>query len=645
MNRLMGYLVFLMAIAAVQADTNLIVNGDFQDGLTGWYRDSTQTASVWRTENPRYSGNHIMYLENGEGGKAYLYTALFEVPTDVSFAYSFDSGIWQETTAELHPIFQVMFYSHDDGTFDSWLGQQFIPIDRIFGDWNDVTTHNSGVITPPAGTRWMDVRFNVGEHNNWQGGVRIDNIRLLPVYTTAWSPQPKDEAQAVGQSPDGQTVTVDLSWNTGMDPTDLTTYNSNITTHYLYRSEANGSALDLVETIAADGPVGQATLAGLAFESQYLWRIDQGVDGSAPDAPETLEGAVWSFSTALSRPTISVQPVSVLANAGQEVTFTVEAESLFPVVYQWYKDDEPIASPSEEGTLTLGDVQAADEGYYYCDVANEHGVEYSDVVTLGVRRKIAHWTLDAADYAGGQYEDISGEENHADVGGTPLFVDGIVTGDKNPNNLHSSGAVEIRETDGWAQAGTWNPSTFSNQFTYSLWFKWNPQDQQIWNVFVAKRDSWSIDDMMYMVAIHTPSKGFLMKTEGGGWIGSPANVIAENQWHHLVAVYAGGPAYLYLDGEPVAQVSEFVPGNKEDSTFWIGRNEHVSERFEGVLDDLQVFNYALGHTDVIDLYYQETGAYFCLPELRPSADLTGNCFVGLEDFAILAAEWIESDRY
>jgi hypothetical protein len=36
------------------------------------------------------------------------------------------------------------------------------------------------------------------------------------------------------------------------------------------------------------------------------------------------------------------------------------------------------------------------------------------VVTLGIKRLVAHWTLDAADFVGGLYLDSSGEGHHAE---------------------------------------------------------------------------------------------------------------------------------------------------------------------------------------------------------------------------------------
>jgi len=351
---------------------------------------------------------------------------------------------------------------------------------------------------------------------------------------------------------------------------------------------------------------------------------------------------------------IATQPEGVVADEGDDVSFTVEAGTPEGVTasYQWYKsadptidivNDEPLGA---EQTLELLDVSSDDVAYYYCEISAGQAVLYSRVVALTFGDLVAHWSLDADDFSDGQYIDLSDEGNHAVVDGTPIFVDGIVTGDRDPENMKANGAVEIAEETGSANVGSWDPAAYTDQFSISVWFKWYESGGDTdFNTIIAKRDAFEFNQMLYAVNVYTPDQQVIMEVPGGGWMGTAEGLVEPAQWHHLVVTYDGAAAQIYLDGELEAADDNFIMGTKDDATFWIGRNEYAPDWFEGVLDDLRVYNYALEATDIYDLNYAETGQQWCLPELQPQWDLTGDCEVGFMDFALLAGEWLKDALY
>ena len=158
---------------------NLIPNGDFEDGWTGWFGGGDNGGYVNRVEE---GGNHFMYIETGNDGNADLRSALFEVPAGQTLTYSFNSGIWQETAPGYCPQFQVMFYNELGDAPGGWLGQEWIDILRTDGDWGGISTLNTGTITPPEGTKYLDVRFRGGWPTDWKGGFKIDNVTVTPFF-------------------------------------------------------------------------------------------------------------------------------------------------------------------------------------------------------------------------------------------------------------------------------------------------------------------------------------------------------------------------------------------------------------------------------------------------------------------------------
>ncbi|NLK40514.1 MAG: hypothetical protein GX298_00470, partial [Planctomycetes bacterium] len=231
---------------------------------------------------------------------------------------------------------------------------------------------------------------------------------------SAHDPDPAFGALSQGTLIGGGQVEVELSWNIGLDPQTFSVPNEDITGHYLYLAadEPNFIGIAPIEIDAGSGspvePTGSHGPMVLEMDKVYYWRVDESVNGSAPDDPNTILGTIWRFETVKSIPVITQQPTNQAVFLGQTAALGIAVESLSPLTFEWYKsEDNANDTPFDdvlvgaEQTLTLENVQAGDQGYYYCKVINASGEQnaaYSTVVKLGVKRQVAHWTLDWADY-------------------------------------------------------------------------------------------------------------------------------------------------------------------------------------------------------------------------------------------------------
>ena len=84
-------------------------------------------------------------------------------------------------------------------------------------------------------------------------------------------------------------------------------------------------------------------------------------------------------------------------------------------------------------------------------------------------------------------------------------------------------------------------------------------------------------------------------------------------------------------------------------------NGTVVSIFNGVLDDVRIYNYALSNTEVVDLYYDilETPVCLNLDALNLQFDVAGggvsgdepDCLVTLADFAVFAQTWLNCGLY
>ncbi|HRT57980.1 MAG TPA: immunoglobulin domain-containing protein, partial [Candidatus Paceibacterota bacterium] len=85
-----------------------------------------------------------------------------------------------------------------------------------------------------------------------------------------------------------------------------------------------------------------------------------------------------------SLPVIVSHPVSAAWFAGSNPSFTVVADSTTPLSYQWYYNGTQAIAGATSATLTLTNVQAANEGTYFARVSNAGGSRDSLAATLTV---------------------------------------------------------------------------------------------------------------------------------------------------------------------------------------------------------------------------------------------------------------------
>lgn len=61
--------------------------------------------------------------------------------------------------------------------------------------------------------------------------------------------------------------------------------------------------------------------------------------------------------------------------------------------------------------------------------------------------------------------------------------------------------------------------------------------------------------------------------------------------------------------------------------------------WNGLIDDIQVYNYSLSPLEIAQLYYDVTGEGVC--ENRPMHNYNNDCVVDLLDFSMFASEWLD----
>ena len=129
------------------------------------------------------------------------------------------------------------------------------------------------------------------------------------------------------------------------------------------------------------------------------------------------------------------------------------------------------------------------------------------------------------------------------------------------------------------------------------------------------------------------------------------SITSLNEWVQFVHVYTGTQTKIFANGYLVGEWDDAL--NTSDAyNLMVGAyhasinvdDEVVTEaRFDGIIDDFKLWNYALSDADAVRLYTTDTGESRCLRGETPAYDLNGDCRVDLDDFVAIASAWLESN--
>jgi hypothetical protein len=472
-------------------------------------------------------------------------------------------------------------------------------------------------------------------------GDRVFIVKLTTVYS-AWEPSPSHKASGVDTD-----VPLTLSWKTGVNPSSPEQVNPDIKVHYLFGNFAANPSdpnLYLIATVPAGNPVQETASYVLqgAYAVQrdrlYKWKVVEGLDNGqgqarGPFDPNNIPGPVWTFKTELSVPEIDPDtPADQVIFPGQTAEFTVSAVNPFTgdtsnLTYQWYKDTV-LLSGKTSPTLVIPNAQESDEGGYFCVVTltTNGTTSQSRTAYLTLKKLVAHWKFDndALD---------SANSFHGTLVGDPVFN----SAGKMNQSLVLDGADDYVDIpDGFAD--------FRNGLTISLWAR--PTAAANYARFIDFGNGAPSDNIMFtrVGTGNTLQYQVMHMFVSGGAVEAP-DALTLNEWQMLVVVHdpVTTIATLYKNGSPIASGGVALPNNVIRTSNFIGESNWASDAlYAGEIDDVRIYNYPLSEDEIAALYAASEGPY-C--RFRPEFDLTGDCYVRLDDFAVLAQHWMECGFY
>ena len=190
------------------------------------------------------------------------------------------------------------------------------------------------------------------------------------------------------------------------------------------------------------------------------------------------------------------------------------------------------------------------------------------------------WKLDEA--GGNKAADSSGKGSDGAVNGNPTFQ---------PDGGRVGGALKLDGDGDSITVGTWDSPTF----TLAQWMKWDGGGGI--HALVGKEGRWNV----------WIEQGTLCLRRNGsisrfGDYKPPART-----WVHLVVAYDGTNAILYVNGA-YEGAGRFAMGNRPDAVLKIGERTNGGNCFNGLLDDVRLYDRALSAAEAKLIHDPSTGA-------------------------------------
>jgi hypothetical protein len=313
-------------------------------------------------------------------------------------------------------------------------------------------------------------------------------------------------------------------------------------------------------------------------------------------------------------PLVTVQPTSVTAAAGNNVTLNAAIGGSIPITLQWKKNGVNIPGATSQ-TLTLNNVFFTDAASYVLYGTNGLGFTNTAAATVTVLPQpsyanqtnslVLHLRFD------NNYLDTSGRANDGIAqGGSPAFVAGKLGQGVNINTSPGVNYLTVSDLNNDLQFDV------TNSFTIAVWLNYSSAFNDVPIIGNAVNSTYQFG----WVLTEDGGRFEWTAVSGGSVIADPVSgtspLINNGAWHHVAVSFdrSAGTAASYVDGARVATHSlsgldSLITGQ----TLTIGQDpsgNYGTANFN--LDDLGIWRRALTDYDVLSVYNaaQNSGVSF-----------------------------------
>lgn len=330
-------------------------------------------------------------------------------------------------------------------------------------------------------------------------------------------------------------------------------------------------------------------------------------------------------------------PTSSAVYSGRTVRFAASAAGTAPLTYQWQKDGINVTnggniSGATTGTLTVNPATAADVGGYTLIVTNVGGAVTSSVAALAIapapatggyaeaiytNGAVAHWrlgetgspvsgTLAAPDYIGGYAGLYGTNSTPGQSGPQPATFPGLES---------TNAAVAMSSNLPATYVTVPTPLLNTNTVTITAWL-YATNGQTDGTGILQTRGGTTAG--FIILDGETNRLGYTWNNDSTATFGwNSGLLLPSNEWVFAALVIEPNKATIYLGRNGTLTNASQVLAHANEAwgtTGWIGHDSYSDERtFNGVIDEVSLFNRSLSFDEIGSLYGIATG----IPQTAP----------------------------
>ena len=661
MKKVLSLLILFCLIGLAKADLS-ITNGDFEAdtaqtyNVTDWFDTITENTANWWEST--WGGPNVSPNETSVMGLSYMFTTVNWAYQSIgyndlgraSIDIGFDVGSFTDAGGTRDLGVTVAIYESDG----SFVPEDAVDIDGAAGitlidsvdvlntlDPGDMISTSVTLDLTSAGSGELFLRFVNYIGNTGEPWTAIDNVYIAPIVLPV---QPADDSAGENPVP----LTQILEWDVLLDGAEYVDV-------YLSDLDEPNLSNDPGTKVLDFAPVATTTFdpASLDYSTTYYWKVVLYVsDGNGGYL--TGSGPAWSFLTVDEAPSIApVTPDITVVETGENAV--IQAVGVNVESYQWYKvgNAAPLSNGAEyEGvttdTLTILDVQLTDEAYFYCVGTNSVGSASNEETGPGrvmVQRLVNNFTMDSIsensiiDTIDGMAMSLVTDDEV--VVGYPTLDSDVV----DPAFGSSLNLVNLAENDPNGQYGQLPDGALNlGDMTISTWVKWSGTGNYQ-RILDFGNDT---TEYMFLTPNIDGAIRFAIRTAdiAEQQLNSSA-AIPDGKWTFIAVTLSGDTAKLYVNGELDATntAATIDPIDITPSLNYIGKSQWPDPFFNGLIDDVKIYNYARTTEEIAHDYLDVIGGWVCNYEYETLPyDFNNDCLVDVSDFAVFAATWLDSNR-
>jgi len=220
------------------------------------------------------------------------------------------------------------------------------------------------------------------------------------------------------------------------------------------------------------------------------------------------------------------------------------------------------------------------------------------------------WLFDEG--SGDVANDSSGHKNDGKFTGSPKWVNGKFG--KALQLDGSSASVDCGNT------ATLDLPT-NSAVTMCAWVNSAVGSTGAWQGIMAKRTA------NYSYGINFINTAFQVYSSSGSGVQGWAYLLPKNEWVHIVGIMSKDPTQLYVNGELFGGAGKGPGGgafSNAANLFRIGSSGTIGEYFNGIIDDVAVFDVALTADDITSIMNKGLGSMLAVSQSGKLATAWGS---------------------